>query len=445
MQEDPRRIPLPVWLQTLGYGLRPVAFLEWCQRRYGDAFVVRLPGDATAVVLADPGAIRDVMALSADDFSVATGAQFLEPFLGAQSLLLLDGERHSRERKLLAQALHGGSMSSYAEQMADATRSDMETWPTGRAFSLHPHLQTITLDVIVRLIVGVDDRAGHDELIGLLGPWTRQDARSVMLLWEPLRRDFRGRGPWASFVRQRQAVHDWLDRHIEVRRADRDLTARTDMLSRLLAYGGEDAGSVRDQVMTMLLAGHDTSATALAWAFALLLRHPAALDRLVAEIEAGDERYLDAVVKEVLRVTPVVLETGRTLIREITAGGTRIPAGATAVPSILLAQQREDRYPEPKAFRPDRFLDSPTDPHCWLPFGGGIRRCIGAPFATLEIKTVLLTVLSSVELRAVGPMEKPRRRAVTMIPSRGCRVAVIGQRSPRFGSRSADEAVALRG
>lgn len=421
---------LPAWVQTICYGFRPTSYLEWCQRRYGDLFTVRLPGKMTAAVLSSPTAIRDVMGLSADDFSAGAGAQFLEPFLGARSLLLLDGERHQSERRLLARALHGEAMSQYAREMEAATHRDMASWPSRRPFALHPHLQAITLDVIVRLIFGADDETSHDDLIRLLRPWIRQDARSVVLLWEPMRRDLWGRGPWASFLAQRETIHEWLDHHIAKRREDPNLNTRTDVLSLLLSQGGLDNDSLRDQLMTMLLAGHDTSATALAWAFTLILRDRRVLDRLVGEIDTPEDRYLDAVVKEVLRVTPVVLETGRTLTHDTFIGGERIPAGVAAVPSIYLVHRRPDLYPDPHSFRPERFLDDGADLHAWLPFGGGIRRCIGSAFALLEIKTVLSTVLSVAELEAVGPMEKPRRRAVTVIPSRRARVRLVGRRDP---------------
>ena len=433
---------LPAVVQTLCYGFRPVPFLEWCHRRYGDAFTVRLPGNGPMVVLADPAAIHDTMALDAEDFTVSGAAAFLEPFLGSRTLLLLDGDRHREERRLLVRALHGETMSEYGRHMAEATLREMATWPRDRPFALHPRLQAITLDVIVKLLLGVDDEAGHDELIGLLRPWIRQDARSVVLLWEPMRRDFGGHGPWVSFAAQRRAVHEWIDRHISTRRGDPNLADRTDVLSRLLAHGDLEPAALRDQLVTMILAGHDTSATALAWAFVLILRHRHVLDRLVVELDAGEDGYLDAVVKEVLRLTPVVIEVGRTLTHDATLGGTVVPAGATAVPSILLAQRRADRYSEPHAFRPERFVDAAADPHAWLPFGGGVRRCIGAAFATLEIKTVLRTVLSDVELRAIGRMEKPRRRAVTMIPSRGARVVMVGarHRPSRLAQREHQEA-----
>jgi cytochrome P450 len=423
-----------MWVQTGCYGLRPVAFLEWCHRRYGDTFALRLPGDSTMVVLADPNAIRQVTGLAADDFTAAATAPILEPFLGLRSLVLLDGERHHRERKLLADSLRGGAMSDYAEVITRITERAVATWPTAKPFSLHAEMQAITLDVIVELIFGADDPERRAELVRVLRPWLRQSG-SALLLVEAFRREgLGGRSPWGRFVAQRREVDRVLERHIEARRADPDLADRHDVLSLLLQAEarGEafsDATSLHDQLITMLAAGHDTSATALAWAFVLLLRHPNARSRLLDELESGgDDRYLDAVVKEVLRVRPVILEVGRTLTHPVTIDSHTIPAGAALVGSILLAQQSADRYVDPRAFRPERFIEQPADPHTWLPFGGGIRRCIGAALATVEIKTVLRTVLTAVELEPVGRMEQPRRRAVTMIPSRGARAVVTGHR-----------------
>jgi len=380
------------------------------------------------VVLVDPAAIKAVMALGAEDFSASAGAPWLEPFLGPRTLLLLDGERHKAERKALVDGLHGGAMSEYAATMEEVTQLSLSTWPVGKPFSLHPYLQAITLDVIARLIFGADDEATRNELIGVMRPWLAQNA--VALMWKPMQRNFGGHGPWARFAAKRRLIDEALDRHIAARRNDPHLRDRSDVLSILLAHTVDlDDLSLRDQLMTMLTAGHDTSATALAWAFALLLRHQPVLERLMSEMRGGDDAYLDAVVKETLRLTPVVLEVGRTLTHEVELGGVRLPAGATAVPSILLAHHRAEVYGDPLRFRPERFLEQPADVSCWLPFGGGIRRCIGAAFATLEIKTVLRIVLSAAELRPVGPMEKPRRRAVTMIPSRGTRVVMTGLRS----------------
>jgi cytochrome P450 len=420
-----------VWLQTLAYGVRPVEFVEWCHRRHGDVFAIRLPGKRSMVVFADPRAIGEVMALRPEDFTTSVAAPFLAPILGEDSILLLDGERHKAERKALVDGLHAGGMSEYAEAMAEATLSGLATWPVGEPFALHSYLQAITLEVIARLIMGVDDEAGREELLGVLRPWLALDNESVAILWEPLRRNFGGHGPWARFVEKTQALDEVLYRLIARRRQDPALGERRDLLSIVLAHASNlDEMSLRDQLLTMLAAGHDTSATALAWAFILILRHPDVLKRLVAEVDAGDDTYLDAVVKEVLRLRPVILECARALTSDMEINGTMLRTGTVATGSILLAQRRPDIYEEPGAFRPERFLGRPADPHTWLPFGGGVRRCIGAAFATLEIKTVLRTVLSTVELDAVGPMEKPRRRAVTMIPSRGARVVVHRFRHP---------------
>jgi cytochrome P450 len=382
-------------------------------------------------VLADPRAIGEVMALRPEDFTASVAAPFLAPILGDNSILLLDGDRHKAERKALVDGLHAGAMSEYGEAMAEATRRGLATWPVGAPFALHSYLQEITLEVIVRLIMGIDDDCGREELLGVLRPWLSLDNQSVAILWEPLRRSFGGHGPWARFAEKTRALDEVLYRLIARRRQDTALGERRDLLSIVLTHAADlDEASLRDQILTMLAAGHDTSATALAWAFILILRHPGVYRRLVADIDAGDGAYLDAVVKEVLRLRPVINECARALTVDKEINGTMLRAGTVATASILLAQRRPETYEDPLAFRPERFIGRPADPHTWLPFGGGIRRCIGAAFATLEIKTVLRTVLSTVELEAVGPMDKPRRRAVTIVPSRGARVIVRGFRHP---------------
>ncbi len=408
-------------IQTLLYGLRPIEFLSWCQRRYGNVFTVRLPlGSMT--FLADPAAIREVFALHADDFQASSAAPLLEPFVGKRSLLLLDGEQHRQERKLIVQSFHGDSMAEYEKAMIEATRRDMATWPVGPPFALHPHTRAITLDVILRLVFGADDQERLAELKDVLRPWLVQ-AGSLLVLAPFLRHELGGRTPWGRFVRQRRAFDALVDVHIRERRADPDLGSRTDVLSLLLPH--LDDASLHDELLTMLAAGHDTSATTLAWAFDLLLHHPEALDQA-----RGDDGYLDAVVKETLRLRPVILEVGRTMTHDTVIAGVAMPAGFAASPSILLAQRDPFVYPDPLAFKPERFIDRPADPSTWLPFGGGIRRCIGAAFATMEIKTVLRTVLSEVELEPASPkLERAKRRAVTMIPARGVRVTA-GQSRP---------------
>jgi cytochrome P450 len=403
------------------YGLRPVEYLSWCHRRYGDVFRVELPF-GTMSVFVDPNAIGEIFALRADDFEVGGAKDFVEPFVGARSLVLLDGERHRLERKTMVQSLHGEAMATYEQVMVDVTRREMATWPRGKPFTLHPRMQAITLDVILRLVFGADDPTRLSEFKSALQPWL-DNGGSLMVLLPQFRHELGGRSPWGKFMAARRQVDELLDRHIRERRADPTLHERTDALSVMVQH--LDDASVPDELITMLAAGHDTSATALAWAFDLLLHHPEALARLKADLDGDDDAYLDAVVKETLRLRPVIAEVGRRITHDETIGGVRLSAGASATGSILLAQRRPSVYPEPLAFRPDRFLGRPADPHSWLPFGGGIRRCIGVAFATLEIKTVLRTVLSELELRPASPkLERIRRRAVTLIPASGTRVVV---------------------
>ena len=406
---------LPMPIQTLLYGLRPIEYMSWCQRRYGDVFTVRLPV-ASMTVLADPAAIREVFGLDADGFRTSSAAPMLAPFVGQRSLLLLDGDHHRDERKLMVQALHGDAMGAYAEAMVDSTRRDLATWPVGTPFALHPRTQAITLDVILRLVFGADDPAKLAEFKAVLQPWLKQ-AGSLLVLAPFLRHELGGCSPWGRFAESRRRFDALLDVHIQERRADPHLGSRTDALSLLVPHLDDTA--LRDELLTMLAAGHDTSATALAWAFDLLLHHPDSLER----VRSDDEEYLEAVVRETLRLRPVILEIGRTLTHDTVIGGVCYPAGVDVTASIVLAQRRVDRYEYPLLFRPERFIGRPADPSTWLPFGGGIRRCIGAAFAMMEIKTVLRTVLSETQLKPASPkLERPKRRAVTMVPARGVRV-----------------------
>jgi cytochrome P450 len=424
------RVPgprLPVAVQTALFGLRPVPFMTWCHRRNGDVFRIRLVGGETVVVLADPVDIKAVFSLDAEGFSAAGNAPMLEPFLGPRSLLLLDGRSHRRHRRLMVRSLHGDAMTTYRDVIVEATLRDMAMWPTGRPFALHPHLQAITLDVIMRLVFGIDDGDALEELRVVLRRWLAQ-AGSFLVLMPPLRRELGGLSPWAQFMRKRGKVHELLVDHIARRRLEPGLAERHDVLS-LLLEGRDEAGNglsdeeLLDELVTMLAAGHDTTATALAWAFDLLLHEPAVLERLRDDLTAGEGRYLDATIKEVMRLRPVVPDVGRRLTEPLELTSYTLPAGITASPSILLAQRRAESYPDPAAFRPERFLDGRPDPLRWLPFGGGIRRCIGAGLATLEIEVVLRTVLAGADLRpARRRLERPRRRAVTLTPSRGTRV-----------------------
>ena len=326
----------------------------------------------------------------------------LEPFVGTRSVLLMDGDHHRQERTRLVRALHGEPMSAWRTAMEDAARAELATWPVGEPFAVLPRLRSIALEVILRTVFGTAD---DDRLRRALDTWLDQ-AGSLAVLNPGFRRSLGGWSPWDRFVRAREAFDVELDRVI----ASSD-AAGPDVLSLLLQSEPPlDPAELRDALLTVVAAGHDTTATAMAWAIDLLLHHPEALERL------DDDGWLDAVVKEVLRLRPVIETVGRILTRDTTIGRWHLPAGVAAAPSTLLAGRRS---PDPDAFRPERFLDQPIDPTTWLPFGGGIRRCLGASFATLEIKTVLRVLLTEATLRpAHARMERPKRRAVTLVPAR---------------------------
>jgi cytochrome P450 len=357
---------LPVAAQTLLMGFRQDEFMAWCLGRFGEPFTVRMPQGRTLVMFSDPVAIKQVFAASPDDAHAgeSTGA-VLEPFVGTNSLLLLDGARHLRERRLMMPSFHGERMATYVQVMADATRRDMAGWPLGEPFSLRPHTQTITLEVIMRAIFGVEDEHGQEELRRSLHVMLTSSVNPQLLL--PIfRRRLGGLSPWARFLELRKQIDIALFAQIDARRKDPEIEARGDILSMLILARYEDGSGLndrdlRDELITLLLAGHETTATSLAWAFDLLLHHPDVLARLQAELAAGDDSYLEAVIKEVLRVRPVIPQVGRKLKRPMEFNGTALPAGVIAVPNIILTHKRADIYPEPNRFRPERFIEKAAD------------------------------------------------------------------------------------
>lgn len=429
--------PGPTWpaaVQSAAWGLRPVALYDWCARRYGTPFTIRMVGGDGMVHFSDPDAIREIFALSAADFSAgAMSRDVLEPFLGLNSILVLDGDRHHDERRIVVRAFHADSFAVHERTIEECTRSSMTTWPQGQPFTIHEHMQAITLEVILRALFGIDD---HDELIALLVPLRTflSLGGSLTILVPQLRELPIVRRKWERF----KALHEEIDTailgHIHRRRAEPHLDTHTDILSALVGATDESGEPladevVRDHLLTLLLAGHDTTATALAWAFDLLAHHGAIADRLANELRAGDDTYLDAVIKEVLRLRPVIAEVGRMLTRPCTVAGHTYPAGVALSANVHLAHHRPDAYPQPEVFRPERFLDGAPDVHAWLPFGGGIRRCLGVAFATLELRTVLRTVIPELTITpARTQLERPRRRAVTLIPRHGAPITIHPRR-----------------
>jgi cytochrome P450 len=421
--------------QTLAFGFMQDRFVAWCSRKYGDPFTTRLPSGRTLVMFSDPAAIKEIFSGSNDDLHAgeSTGP-VLEPFMGNNSLLLLDGARHLRDRRLMMPSFHGERMEIYVKIMADAARTDMATWPVGEPFAMRPHTQSMTLDVILRAVFGVDDANEIAELRRHLHTMLTATV-SPQLLVPLFRRELGGLSPWAKFLKQRERVDNALLSEIRRRRQDPALADRDDILSMLIQARYEDGDglsdqALRDELITLLLAGHETTATALAWAFDLLLHDGLVMSRLTTEIERGEDAYLDAVIKEVLRIRPVIPQVGRKVMRPVTIAGVDLPAGVIAVANILLTHQRPDVYPQPESFRPDRFADRSADTYTWIPFGGGTRRCLGAAFATTELKVVLKTVLSEARLRAADPQTEPvARRMITLVPKHGTRVILDGRKS----------------
>jgi len=382
-------------------------------------------------VVADPDLIKQVLTADPETLRAGEGnATLLEPMLGRFSLLTLDGADHLRQRRLLLPAFHGERMKAYATVMAEACETSIDSWPTGRPFALHPMMQAITLDVILRTVFGLGSGERQGELrasmVALLDIATRP-----WLLFPGLFGVDPFAIPWLRLARLKRRVDQALYDIIAERR--RRPTGGADVLSMMLEARDQDGSpmtdvEVRDELVTLLLAGHETTATALAWTFDQLLSHPAALARVRADLATGADDYLDAVIRETLRVRPILPLIGRVVARPYELGGYTLPVGARIAPSIFLAGHRPAAYPEPDRFLPERWLGVKPDPYTWLPFGGGIRRCIGMAFAQLEMKVVLETVVRRTRLRAVAGPARVVRRGITLAPSGGTRVVLEERR-----------------
>jgi cytochrome P450 len=362
-------------------------------------------------------------------FHAGEANEILLPLVGDNSVLLLDDAAHMQQRKLLLPPFHGKRMERYGELMRDVALAEIETWPKGRPFQLQPRMQGLTLEVIIQAVLGVREPARLEEvrttLRTLLSDIMSPQSAALLVLLGPRR--FRR----LPLVRKGLAPTDgMLYDEIARRRADPDLEDREDILSLLLQARHEDGQpmtdvELRDELVTLLVAGHETTATALSWALERLVRHPAKLERLREEVRAGEDDYLDAVVKETLRLRPVLPLVVRKLTEPVEIGDYLLPEGTRVAPCIYLLHRREDVYPEPHAFSPERFLEQPAGTYTWIPFGGGVRRCLGASFAMFEMKQVLSALVERLEIAAAQPRsERVRRRQITLAPSRGGEVVV---------------------
>jgi cytochrome P450 family 135 len=420
---------LPRVLQTLRWGARPMRFMRDCRERYGDMFTVRIAQEETWVMLSDPEHVKQVFTGDPAVFHAGEANTILLPLVGDHSVLLLDDDAHMQQRKLMLPPFHGKRMARYGDLMRDVAIAEIESWPRGEPFQLQPRMQALTLEVIIQAVLGVRDGARLEEvrstLKTLLSDVMDPFAAGLLALLGPRR--FRR----LPMVRRALApTNELLYDEMARRRADPHLAEREDILSLLLQARHEDGQpmsdvELRDELVTLLVAGHETTATALSWAVERLTRHPAKLKRLRDEVLAGEDAYLDAVVKETLRLRPVLPIVVRRLTEPVEIGGYLLPEGTRVAPCIYLLHRREDVYAEPHAFRPERFLDQPAGTYTWIPFGGGVRRCLGASFALFEMKQVLSAIVERLEIEASRPeAERVRRRQITLAPSRGGEVVV---------------------
>jgi cytochrome P450 len=411
--------------------------MEDCRRTYGEAFSVVFVGFKTPMVLiSDPEAVKAIYTERANGLPPGRNV-VLEPVMGPRSILLLEGEDHMARRKVMLPPFHGEHMRSYEAAMREAITTEIDSWKLGETFPIHPRMQSVTLEVILRAVFGVADPARLARLRMLLGQVLSDTASPVLQLAGFATRRFKY-GPWAVFQEHVGVVDRELLGLIAERRAEPDLESREDILSSLLAAKFEDGegmsdSEVRDQLMTLLLAGHETTATALAWTFDLLLGNPATLDRLVAELAADDvDDYLRATISEALRLRPVVPIAGRRLSVDLSVNGLELPAGTDVAPAMWLTHTRPDVYPDPYAFKPERFLDTPPDTYAWIPFGGGVRRCLGAAFAEFEMRIVLSEVLRRCRLAPGGDgAQHMTRRNITLSPREGTPVTLLSREPAR--------------
>ena len=419
----------PSPLQTLRWLARPAAMLDDCARRYGDMFTIRIAHEGTWVFVTHPKAVKQVFTGDPRLLHAGEANVVLLPVLGPQSVLLLDEQEHMAERKLMLPSFHGERMRRYEDVMSEVAARAIEAWPSDARLSTWPTMQAVTLEVIMRTVFGVQDAERLDRLGSALQDilaWGSDPSRmAVMALAGPHRM---ARLPF--FRRVVEPANALLYDEIARGRADPNLEQRDDVLSLLLAARHEDGSpmsdtELRDELMTLLVAGHETTATALAWALEALARHPRALARLRDEVDRTEDAYLDAVIKETLRLRPVVALVLRRLTAPMEIGGRMLPAGVSVAPSIYLLHRRPELYPDPRAFRPERFLEQPPGTYTWIPFGGGVRRCLGASFAQFEMRVVLREVVARLELRPGSARPERRvRRAIFFSPSRGGEVTV---------------------
>jgi cytochrome P450 len=419
--------PLPRVAQTAIWSRQARRLLYACQDRYGDMFALRIAYEGTWVMLADPAAIKQVFTGDPKVFHAGEGNQILEPVLGKSSVLVLDEKPHMSQRKLLLPPFHGTRMQGYEQTMSEIAEREIETWPTGTPYELRPRMQAMTLEIILQTVFGVRGGERMGELRAALREFLDLTTNPQILLPLLLLGPSRVR-KFPPFRRRVDRVDELIYREIAERRGAEDVEQRDDVLSMLIAARHEDGSpmrdeEMRDELLTLLVAGHETTATSLSWAIERLTRNPEKLERLRAEVLEGREEYLTATIQETLRLRPVISIVLRKLTEAVEIGGYELPAGISVAPCVYLVHRNPEVYPEPQRFLPERFLDNPPGTYTWIPFGGGVRRCLGASFALFEMAVVLKELVKRHQIRPANPKpERVFRRAITETPRHNAEV-----------------------
>jgi cytochrome P450 len=436
MRKLPPGPSAPAFIQGVAMWTRPLASLERSRAKYGRRFTVKFPFTPPFVLISDPDQVKEIYTAPPDVLHPGEGARVLEPIVGKNSVILLDGDAHMEQRKLMLPAFHGERMERLTELVGRVTGEAVAGWD-GREIGLHSRMQALTLEIILRAVFGLDPGPRLDALresVGMLLAYSEKPISLVPGPRDPERAERQERllnraGPLKGFVDVRERIDELILEQISERRAEAD-SDRDDVLAMLLEARHEDGSEMsdqelRDELMTLLVAGHETTASSLAWAFERISREPAVLARLTDEVRSGDEEeYLLATIREVLRRRPVLPNTAPRLVKQpVTVGGWDYPTGCCLVGCAYLLHHDPEIYPEPYAFRPERFLEQKPGTYTWIPFGGGRRRCLGMSFAMLEMRIVIREMLRAYELEPAGDgHEPPSRRSITVMPGRGGRV-----------------------
>jgi cytochrome P450 len=416
---------MPRALQTAIWSRRAQWMLEQGQARFGPIFTLRIAHEGNWVIVSDPDAVKRVFTGDPKVFHAGEGNQILRPILGENSLLTLDEQPHLSQRKLLLPPFHGERMQGYGEKMSEIAAREIESWPKGTPYRLRPRMQAITLEIILETVFGIHGGERMAALREFLDLTTNPRLLLPVLMVGP---DRIRRIP--AFRRRIDRVDELIAAVLAERCGAADLAERDDVLSLMLAARHEDGtpmsdAELRDELLTLLVAGHETTATALSWAVERLARHPEKLERLRAEALAGEDAYLAATGQETLRLRPVIVLVARRLTEPVELCGYELPAGVTVTPSIHLIHRDPSIYPEPDRFLPERFLAEPPGTYTWIPFGGGVRRCIGAAFAQFEMQVVLRELVTRRRIAPADPApERPYRRAITETPRRDAEVVL---------------------